>query len=231
MKLVRSILRDAIALAAVALLIGITANAVRAKNSITLSRNYFDKGLRAAEKPPGDDAPHPGRTSGSNGAGDVSPPAAKVPAVVSAASGDEEKHLEHPYQELKFDRIKAIIEGADPETGAYLFVDARNDHLYEEGHIPGAVQCDHYRLNDYIDDVLPPARQVEKVIVYCNGGDCEDSIFMCGDLVENDIPFERVYLYPGGWKQWVKNGMPVVKGKEPGSPAVAVEPISAGDRE
>jgi rhodanese-related sulfurtransferase len=240
MQVIKSTLYEVLILGVLGIVIGTSANLVRAKNAITIGRNYFDRGVdRNLDKAPAETptvvkAESPPRGDASRSIDDALTAASvdKTPPSKTASPPDEEeKHLDHPYQEIQFDQVKAIFEGTDPTTGAYVFVDARNDHLYAEGHIPGAVQCDHYRLNDYIDDVLPLAQQVEKVIVYCNGGDCEDSIFMCGDLIDSGIPFERMYLYPGGWKQWIKQQMPVIKGKDPGSPEAAIEQGSAGDDE
>ena len=72
---------------------------------------------------------------------------------------------------------------------------------------------DHYRLgnydSEYIDYILESIEGAERVITFCNGGDCEDSIFMCGDLIEWDVPYDKVYLYPGGYQEWKRNGMPI----------------------
>ncbi|GAG48591.1 unnamed protein product, partial [marine sediment metagenome] len=81
--------------------------------------------------------------------------------------------------------------------------------LYAEGHIPGAVRCDPYEVEAYIDDVIGVTVAADKVIVYCEGGECEDSIFMCRELLEAGLGFESIYVYTGGWDEWVKQGQPV----------------------
>jgi rhodanese-related sulfurtransferase len=98
------------------------------------------------------------------------------------------------------------------EIKVYLFVDARDDKHYGEGHIPGAIQADHYQLDLYLDNLIQYAEAAEKIIVYCNGGDCEDSIYMCQDLEGMGISHDIIYLFVGGWEAWTKNDMPIETG-------------------
>lgn len=191
MGAVKRTVLEALLLGVLGLAVAFTANAGRASGSLELSKNYFDRGDDW-----GVDTPRRERE--------------RPPDIVSA--GD--KHPDHPYQEVTFEQVVDIFNDPNTEMGVNLFVDARNDETYEEGHIPGAIQADHYRLEDYIDNLLDFAEAAEKIIVYCNGGDCEDSIYLCTDLMEFDVPFDSVYLYPGGWKEWTKNGMPVEKGRQ-----------------
>ena len=60
--------------------------------------------------------------------------------------------------------------------------------------------------------MLPLTRSAEKIVVYCSGGDCEDSLFACEDLLQAGVPFEKVFLYPGGMEEWRQMGMPVENG-------------------
>lgn len=182
---------EALWLGLLGLAVAFTANALRASGSIRLSKNYFDKGDHLEFDSRRREREHP-------------------PGTDSLS----DKHPDHPYQEVTFDDVVEIFNDPNTEMGVNLFVDARDDEAFEEGHIPGALQADHYRLEDYIDNLLDFAEAAEKIIVYCNGGDCEDSIFLCSDLMEFDVPFDSVYLYPGGWKEWTKNGMPIEKGRE-----------------
>ena len=124
----------------------------------------------------------------------------------------ETKHADHPYHDMTFDEAADIYEDPDTELGVYVFIDARNDDAFAEGHIPGALQCDRYRIEDYIDEVMEAAIQAEKVIVYCNGGDCPDSKALCGELIERGIPYDHVFLYSGGWEEWIANTMPYDEG-------------------
>ncbi len=115
----------------------------------------------------------------------------------------------HPYQEIKFADVVDILNDPDTDMGLNVFVDARNPGDYAEGHIPCAIRCDPYEVAACIDDVLEVALAADKVIVYCGGGECEDSIFMCRELVAAGVEFEALYLYAEGWTEWTANEQPV----------------------
>ena len=90
----------------------------------------------------------------------------------------------------------------------FLFIDARNDADYAEGHIPGALLVDHYYRSQYLPDVLPIIECAEKVIIYCNGGDCEDNALVAMDLLEEGVPAAKICLFKGGWEAWEEAGLP-----------------------
>ncbi len=138
----------------------------------------------------------------------------EAPAQAAAPSGEattERRQLhirKHAYYELTFDEAADLFLSEENQAEAYVWVDARNDDDFEEGHIVGAIQCDHYQLENYLDAVLEYAAGAEKVIVYCNGGECEDSILVCQDLEDAGVPKDLLYLYADGWSAWAKNDMP-----------------------
>jgi rhodanese-related sulfurtransferase len=115
---------------------------------------------------------------------------------------------------VDLERAVEMFQDLRTENGTYVFVDARADEPYTAGHIPGAVQCDYYRIDYYFPDVMQVAANAEKIVVYCNGGDCEDSLYVCGELLKADIPRAHILLFKGGWQEWTKGGMPVETGRE-----------------
>lgn len=102
----------------------------------------------------------------------------------------------------------------DPRQAQELivFVDARNDAHYQEGHIPGAYQFDHYRADQYFAAVLPVCQAAEQVVVYCTGGECEDSEFTAIFLQQAGIPGDKLMIYGGGINEWTRNGLPLEVG-------------------
>ncbi len=211
MYAIRKMVLEALILAVIGVLVAVTVNVVRASGSITFTRNYFDKGL-------GRNLPTPNTTLVTSPNQVVPMTGSESPSGASAESGTSQPatdaHVEHPYQMVTFDEVVAIFNDPNTASGANVFVDARNKDAYEDGHIPGAIQADHYQLEDCIGPVLDYAESAEKIIVYCAGGMCEDSIFLCCDLVDFEIPCDRIYLYHGGWDEWSKSGMPIAKGWE-----------------
>lgn len=180
------------------LMIAFTANSVRAKNSIKINKNYFDIGLTV--KTPTSSTPEDENSA--------------IDSDTLSVENDpiQPAHLQHPYQEITYDEVFELLNDPNTAMGLNVFVDARNDEQYNEGHIPGALQCDPYNVGLYIDNIIDYVAGAEKVVVYCGGGECEDSIFMCRELIEMDVPMEAIYLFVGGWKEWSDNGSPIETG-------------------
>lgn len=205
MRFIKNTAVETVVLVVMAFAVAAIANAVRGDGSIKWARNYFDKGRVRAEVP-GDSsakpvAEHAGAKSESS-----------ADHADDTSSSPASPHPEHGYQEMTLEEVIAAFNDPNTELGLNLFVDARNDEAYAEGHIPRAIQVDHYQLENYIENALEFADVADQVIVYCNGGTCEDSIFVCGDLIGYGVPYEKVYLFAGGWKEWTRAEMPVAKG-------------------
>ena len=80
------------------------------------------------------------------------------------------------------------------------------------GTCPGAYQLNHYLSEQFLPGLVPIALAAEKVVIYCNGGDCEDSLFAAVDLLDEGVPYESIYLYEGGMEEWRKRGGPIEEG-------------------
>lgn len=180
------------------LLIAFIVNSVRAKNSIKINKDYFDFGLTI-------NIPPDSTSADANSAGNTD-------ALPVEKDLNQPAHPKHPYQEMTYDEVFELFNDPNTAMGLNVFVDARNDENYNEGHIPGALQCDPYFVGQYIDNIIDYVAGAEKVVVYCGGGECDDSIFMCRELLEMDVPMEAIYLFAGGWKEWSDNGSPIETG-------------------
>jgi rhodanese-related sulfurtransferase len=142
----------------------------------------------------------------------VGSPAAKG----GESKGDKEKKGGLPVHDLQTVTLEeAVAAFNDPEhkpgesDSKIFFIDAREDANFNEAHIPGALQVDHYRVEKYLPEVLEMIPEAKKIIVYCNGGDCEDSIHVCHDLIDAKVPYEKIYLFEGGMKAWKEAKQPV----------------------
>ncbi len=94
-----------------------------------------------------------------------------------------------------------------------LFVDAREDEHYQKGHIPGAYQLDYYRPENYMATLLPLCQLAEQIVVYCNGGNCDDSEFAATFLLSAGVPKEKLDVYGGGLSEWQTNRLPIEVGQ------------------
>lgn len=83
--------------------------------------------------------------------------------------------------------------------GRAVFIDARPPDFYEEGHIPGAINLPVAEALGGDLRGLPESRRTP-LIVYCSGGDCEDSRIVLGALLRNG--FTDVSIFEGGWDEW-----------------------------
>jgi len=110
--------------------------------------------------------------------------------------------------------------GADVEAlyrrGDVLFLDARRTSVYREGHIAGARPFSVWEadIDDKVKGFFEEGHDPSGVIVvYCSGGDCEDShtlgqkLYMAG--------FDNVVVYKDGFPDWEKRGLPAAKGDKP----------------
>ena len=92
------------------------------------------------------------------------------------------------------------------EQELVVFVDARGESHYLEGHIPGALQFDRYYPEKYLPAVVAACISAQKVVVYCTGGDCEDSEFAALALKDAGVPAGLLVIYAGGMTDWTAKG-------------------------
>ncbi len=108
--------------------------------------------------------------------------------------------------------VTRLYQDARYQTGSIVFVDARDDDHYQRGHIPGAYQLDYYHPAPFLGTVLPACQIAEQIVVYCNGGDCEDSKHTAIFLRDAGVPASKLFVYAGGITEWLTNGSPVETG-------------------
>jgi rhodanese-related sulfurtransferase len=100
-------------------------------------------------------------------------------------------------------------------AGAIVF-DARRSSEYRAGHIAGARSLSVWEagLDEGIQRFFAEGHATsEDIVVYCNGGECEDShtlaqkLFLAG--------FDHVAVYRDGFPDWKQRGLPIHQGLEP----------------
>ncbi|NOX58872.1 MAG: rhodanese-like domain-containing protein [Planctomycetes bacterium] len=117
------------------------------------------------------------------------------------------------FQFIDHDQTIEAFQSEAFENGTYIFIDARNDEAYAEKHIPGAYQLDHYYADRYIESLLPICRDADQIIVYCNGGKCDDSKLATLDLIDNGVAEHKLFVYKGGVVAWNEDGLPFERGE------------------
>jgi len=109
-------------------------------------------------------------------------------------------------------RAMQLFHDSHSKAGVIVFIDARDESHYQEGHIPGACEFDPYHPEKYFSAVLPVCRAAEQIVVYCNGGDCDDSETAARLLNDVGIPGQKLFIYSGGIMEWTNNRQPVETG-------------------
>jgi rhodanese-related sulfurtransferase len=92
------------------------------------------------------------------------------------------------------------------------FVDARDEEHYQAGHIPGAYEFDPYHPEKFFPVIMPVCQEAEKIVVYCEGGDCDDSETAALLLKDVGIPSRKLFVYEGGITEWTNNRLPIETG-------------------
>jgi rhodanese-related sulfurtransferase len=122
-------------------------------------------------------------------------------------------HPDKPYIEIAFNDVKTL------HDKNVLFLDARRTSVYEQGHIPGARTYSVWEsdIDDKVQKLFAersdPTAQNLPIVIYCSGGDCEDSHMLAQKLW--GIQFNNVYVYKDGFPDWQQHGAPVHTGANP----------------
>ncbi len=184
-------------MAAFGLLVALIANQLSPRG-LSFTRNYFPASAPADRLTQPQASPPP--TGGTNAT--EATPASEVVARLQARGLRRGSHQD----------VARLFQDPGYETERIVFVDARKDDRYTEGHIPGAYQLDHYYPLNHLPDLLPVCQLADTVVVYCTGGNCEDSEFAALLLKESGVPAEKLLVYAGGLEEWRSQGLPVEMG-------------------
>jgi rhodanese-related sulfurtransferase len=136
-----------------------------------------------------------------------------IKSVKAAQQKQFNPHPDKPYIEIHGDDVASL------HAKGVLFLDARRTSVYEQGHIPGARPFSVWEsdIDDKVNKLLAersdPKDQNLPIVIYCSGGDCEDSHMLAQKLW--GIGFNNVYVYKDGFPDWQKRGEPVHTGPNP----------------
>jgi rhodanese-related sulfurtransferase len=140
----------------------------------------------------------------------VPPKAAKGAPAPAAAAKTFAPHPDRASVEITTDDAEALF------RQGRLFLDARRTSVYTDGHIPGARSFPVWesdiadRVKAFFEEGLD---QNAPIVIYCSGGDCEDSHMLAEKLYM--VGFNNLLVYKDGFPGWQKRGLPAVKGPKP----------------
>jgi rhodanese-related sulfurtransferase len=88
-----------------------------------------------------------------------------------------------------------------------VFLDARPEDLFLEGHIKGARNLPAFEFEVRFPDVMADIPPETTIITYCDGEDCALSHHLAGELIGKGYTNVRVLL--NGWSTWRQTGLPI----------------------
>lgn len=94
------------------------------------------------------------------------------------------------------------------ENQEILLIDARPESVFDQGHLPGAVNYPFYSIDDTLDTVTSQISGDRPVVVYCSGVACQDSHGLAKRLMATGI--KNIQVYAGGFDEWQEMGFEVV---------------------
>ena len=81
-----------------------------------------------------------------------------------------------------------------------VFIDARDPEDYDGGHIQSSINIPFDYYEDY-EEVIDSLNIAAIYVIYCSGDECSLSMDLA-DYLFNEILFEKVLIFEGGWPQW-----------------------------
>jgi len=85
-----------------------------------------------------------------------------------------------------------------------IWVDARPDNEFEQGHVPGAIPLNEDRWNELLPTLLAQWSLEKKIVVYCSSQSCNASREVARRL-RDEAGLKEVFVLRGGWEEWLKN--------------------------
>ena len=120
--------------------------------------------------------------------------------VISAHAKDEIHDSRLVIDDIKIAKLSY-------DGGKTLFVDARSNDDYREGHIKGAISLPVGEFDEKVGNLLDNYSPDQSIITYCSGRTCEDSHRLAQMLI--DLGYENVSIMIDGFPGWKENGYPV----------------------
>jgi rhodanese-related sulfurtransferase len=200
---IQKILLEALLVAAIGAGLAFAANALSPRG-LALNRNYFPASVKTTAAPGVTNAPSPASTA---------PPPNTKPAANPSAPAENAVDARLAAKGLtSIDRDETEKLVGDSQV---VFVDARDEEKFEKGHLPGAMELDPYHPERALGTVLPACLAAREVVVYCEGGECEDADSVAIMLRDAGVPADKLVVYGGGMKDWVAQGKSVETGARP----------------
>lgn len=126
------------------------------------------------------------------------------------------------YNGFSSDRIPLIYHPLKIEAGTFItltearrffdfkeavFIDARSESEYGQGHIRGAVNIALQLPRDRKIELMKEHSLDQNLIVYCANSDCSTAERLAGEM--QFMGYKHVSIFTDGWEGWQHAGLPV----------------------
>ena len=113
----------------------------------------------------------------------------------SKSTNPGENHALGKESLIKLIELKSAYRG-----GSATFVDARRPEEYERGHLAGAVNLPASAKTRYFAKAMALLPRETLIIIYCGGGECEESNEVFQFLIESEYSAENLRIFKPGWE-------------------------------
>lgn len=112
------------------------------------------------------------------------------------------KNIEDISSTEKTVTYKQILRILEDKSGDFLLIDARNEENWSKKHIGNAINIFPYDTEDIVIPKILDLPQGKKIVVYCDGGNCDASHKLAEMMMS--FGYDNVFIYTGGWEDWTK---------------------------
>ena len=105
---------------------------------------------------------------------------------------------------ISLDKAKDFFENG------VLFIDARDEVYYNDGHIKNAMK--NVFLMELIFNIEEKQTKDDPIVVYCGDPGCGDSEDLAYDLQNEG--FKKLFVFKGGWLEWSAANYPAGRSNE-----------------
>ncbi|GJM20244.1 MAG: hypothetical protein DHS20C15_01590 [Planctomycetota bacterium] len=110
---------------------------------------------------------------------------------------------------IELDELQAFLADDMFGYGLFMLLDARRPDDFARSHLPGARHYDPYYPDELDEVLLSELQAASRVVVYCNGGDCEDSESAALQLLGAGVSPQALQVFVGGFEQWTLQELPL----------------------
>jgi len=87
------------------------------------------------------------------------------------------------------------------ENESVLWIDARSEKEFEDGHIPGAMLLSLDAFDEQIESVMNQYDPDKITVIYCSEDRCQTSQKIA-EILKREFELQNVYFLEGGWEAW-----------------------------